>query len=355
MKFYTLSGFLSGRYERRLTITLFALKLSYFLFAHLFMGHSNVSYVTHRHDAGWYARIAESGYAEGPIPDLSTGQYSEYAFFPAYPMLVRTVGRVTTWDFHHSAFFVSTLASWAAYLCLFRLLRRSLGDAKRAFISTVAVLVFPFSIHHSMPYTESLFLLCMTACFASALREGAAAFVFWAVLATLTRANGVFLTLPIALFMLENGVFSPRKYLRLLAFPAALSAYCAWLKYRTGDAFAFSTAMRAWGREFNWPWNTLFSNGADFHQVHSWVAVFAFVCLAAMTLQRLRPSFLTMSWVGVLLPLTTGITVSFGRYMSVLFPFGILFAQYYRLYFLVAIPLHYLVFYLWLTESAITY
>jgi hypothetical protein len=298
MKFHSLTAFLSGGYERRLTIILFAQKLSYFLFAHLFMGHSNVSYVTHKHNAGWYARIVESGYMEGPIPGRSTGHYSEYAFFPAYPMLVRAVGRVTTWDFHLSAFFVSTLASWAAYLCLFRLLRRTLGDTRRAFLSTVAVLVFPFAIHHSMPYTESLFLLCMTACFSNALRESAGAFVFWAVLATLTRANGVFLSLPIALFMLENGRFDPRKYLRLLAFPAALSGYCAWLKYRTGDAFAFSTAMRAWGREFNWPWNTLFSNGADFHQIHSWVAVFALVFLAVMTLRRMRPSFLTLSWGG---------------------------------------------------------
>jgi Gpi18-like mannosyltransferase len=270
-------------------------------------------------------------------------------------MLARAVGHVTTMDFHRSAFLVSTLASWAAYLCLFRLLSRTLSDARQAFLSTVAVLVFPFAVHHSMQYTESLFLLCMTACFLSATRKSAAAFVFWAALATLTRANGVFLTFPVALFMLENGAFSPRQYLRLLAFPATLAAYGAWLEHRTGDPFAFSTAMRAWGREFNWPWKTLFSNGADFHQVHSWVAVLALVCLVIMTFRRMRPGFLTLSWIGVVLPLTTGITVSFGRYMSVIFPFGILFAQKHRLYFPIALPLHYLVYYLWLRESPITY
>lgn len=114
-------------------------------------------------DAGWYERIAETGY---PMP-VPLGQQSAWAFFPLYPLLVRAGMAITTAPFIVVAPTLSLIAGTAAAGVLAVLVRdQAIGRdlaapaaANRALAVVLLLGLFPAAPVLQAAYSEALALL----------------------------------------------------------------------------------------------------------------------------------------------------------------------------------------------------
>lgn len=120
-------------------------------------------------DAGWYQRIIADSYPlPVPVSDDGALTQSAWAFFPLFPLLVRTVMLVTGAGFAAAAPVVAFVLGVAAAVVVFVLVRQEVAgrtDARtgrRAGLLTVLALgVFPAAPALQVAYTESLALLLL--------------------------------------------------------------------------------------------------------------------------------------------------------------------------------------------------
>ncbi len=112
-------------------------------------------------DGDRYRVIAEDGYPD-PLPVDEAGQpvQSEWAFFPAYPALVRVVQAVTGLGFRDVAPTVSLLCGFAAAVLVYLLFRRRTGPAE-ALLGVAVLGVFPTAPVLQYSYSEALCVLAL--------------------------------------------------------------------------------------------------------------------------------------------------------------------------------------------------
>ncbi|WP_294935264.1 mannosyltransferase family protein [Tardiphaga sp.] len=196
-----------------------------------------------RWDSEWYGLIAREGYKYNGDP----GQTQTVVFYPLYPMLSRFVAGVLRIEIYDALLLVANLASVAAILMLFRLVRERFDD--RTALTTVAMIsFFPSSIFLSAGYTEPLALLLMVCFFYAIGRQHFLAAALLAGLAIATRSSGIVLC-PVLLFELWRSR-SPRRFL-IEAVPLAIIAtsglwlYMAYLSATFGNPMAFSDGQAA--------------------------------------------------------------------------------------------------------------
>jgi hypothetical protein len=238
-----------------------------------------------RWDAAWYLVIAHYGYR----PELGAYTSSRAAFFPLYPLGIRTID----W-FGVPPVLAGVLLSVAALalalygihrlttLELLRGARASLADDRVAAAARLAVLLTafaPMAFFFSAVYSESLYLALSVGLFWSA-RHGRWVWVgVLGALAAATRSTGLVLLLPALMIYLYGPredrapempragrsqlrvpVWArPRYRLRrdvlwLALVPAGAIAYGAYLGFAGGDPLAPLRAQNAWGRSFAGPY-----------------------------------------------------------------------------------------------------
>ena len=151
-----------------------------------------------RWDANWYLGIATEGYHY--IPD-QPGLQQSIAFFPAYPMLLRGVGRILggyLTGYIAAGMIVSIAAFLGALAYLYVLARDSLGEDEARFALWLTA-TYPFALFFSAIYAEPLLLLGMVATFYhfTNARFGRAA--IFGLLVGLTKTNGFLLSIPLAM------------------------------------------------------------------------------------------------------------------------------------------------------------
>jgi hypothetical protein len=315
-----------------------------------------------RWDAAWYMDIARVGYEfdSNGGPD----RQQSIVFFPLYPMLTRTLAAFTTPDrtaqMQYQEFLemrqvhivwcgvlISLLAFAAATVVIFRWARLR-ADAETA-AGTVALLAaYPFAVFYSAAYTESLFLLLAAgACYA--FERGRLPLAgLAALLAGLTRPNGVMLCVPLGVLALAElrrraPGWMARTGTRVMvaAMPAVgLALYCAFIYGLSGDPFAWVEAQTAWGRDrgatfahYEWIWRTIQNEGllayvrmlpAEALQIPA--VVFA-IAMAWPVWRRLGPAYGLFVLANLLPPLLQGGLLSSGRFTGVLFPIFLALAQ----------------------------
>lgn len=196
-----------------------------------------------RFDAAYYLGIAAHGYGA-----VSSGRL---AFFPLYPLTIRIVSLVVGSGVI-AAFLVSAAAFVAALAVLHRLTELELG--RRGADATVLLLAFsPLSFFFTAVYTESLFLLLSVASVLAA-RQGR-----WRLacglgaLATLTRPTGILLAVAIGLVRLRARGGLDRSLAWLLALPATLLGYLAFLAASGYGWLAPFQAQSGWHRVTSGP------------------------------------------------------------------------------------------------------
>ena len=199
-------------------------------------------------DCKWYVGVARDGYERRPY---SGTELHNWAFFPAYPLAVRAVSRLTG-DPALTGVALSNLFFFAALVLLYRASRTfgfEPGDASRTVFYVAA---YPFSYFFSVPMTESLFLMLTVGSFYAARRERWLAAGLLGGAASATRVTGVLLLPALAVLYWETyRSLRPRpNFLPLLLVPSGLMAYMYFLNGITGNAFAFKDiVVEAWRRE----------------------------------------------------------------------------------------------------------
>jgi hypothetical protein len=287
-----------------------------------------------RWDTGWYMGIATSGYSFDPAA-ASTMQ--NIAFFPLYPMLMRFVGLLLGRNVIWAGVLVSIVSFALAARYLFLIARPRIDrDSSLAAIALLAA--YPFALFFSATYTESLFLLGLVASCYYFERDRLLPAAAWGLAVGLTRPNGCFLSIVLALMVLRDIKTSPwaatLRRLSVAAMPGVgLLVFSAYIYGLTGNPLQWAAQHGAWGREYKGLW-TLFIERLRYIQangLYNYVSTLTvdLINLAGGTFaivsvwpvwRRFGAPYAALVAINVLVPLLAGGTLSLGRITSILFP-----------------------------------
>ena len=211
-------------------------------------------------DGEHYVALATGGYLQPP-DNVSP------AFFPLYPLLVRSLVELSGGPLS-----VGTVSLWGALLSLlclplalffvYRIAEDGWGE-RTARAATLALAFFPTAFFLNAAYTESLFLMLSAgSVWACRVRGDLLLACVLAGFAAATRNVGVFLVVPLALWWLQDaraGGWRRERLTRgvfLALAPSGLFAYAGYLWWRFGDPFLFYTDQQKWGRQAAGPFAT---------------------------------------------------------------------------------------------------
>jgi hypothetical protein len=299
-----------------------------------------------RWDASWYLEIANQGYRFVPErPNLQ----QNIVFLPAYPMLVRTAGRLfghQMTGFTVAGVCVSVAAFFGALIYLYELARQWV-DEDAAVLALWLIAAYPFALFFGAIYTESLFLLGTTGAFYHVSKQQFGRAALWGLLVGLTRPNGVLLAVPLAIAAVSArhavpGVpsaaapvrFPHARALAAAAMPAVgVLLYSAYVWSLTGEPFAWLKGQAAWGRTYGGfeellrhQYEYISNVGlSGYLATPGYEALNAFAALFALAMvwpvfRRLGAVYAVFILLNILPPLAAGGLLSAGRLSSVLFP-----------------------------------
>ncbi|MBX3031502.1 MAG: glycosyltransferase family 39 protein [Chloroflexi bacterium] len=193
-------------------------------------------------DGVYYLGIAADGYQPGPV----NGPYPEVVFFPLYPALIRVVAPVLGGDLALAAVVIANVAAFAALFVVYRAARSRLAP-QAALLATTVVALQPGAVALSMAYSDGLFLLFAIGSMLCADRGSRTAAAILALLAGLTRPQGILLVVPLLLIYLRQDGPRPRlSWLGALAPALGIGAFGLAMWQLTGDPIAPLTAQAAW-------------------------------------------------------------------------------------------------------------
>ena len=329
------------------------IKIIYFAFATIFFGNSiqlsvdGYKNLIKQNDSWWYEKITTDGY---PIvtDKIELGYHngadysqSSWAFFPAYPVMIKVMMKLFNTDFNSSAMILSLIFSFLSLLGFYYLIRIYIGDEKEAFFISLVFLLFPFHYYYSMMYTEAIFFTCLIFSFLAIHYQKKWALLFLLSGLVLIRPNGIIMLIPIYLFYLEREkiiagkrfdwklLFSSKNIFQSLVFliaPLVFIAYCFYQKQLTGYFFAFSLAQAGWGKEFMFPALAFFRSG-DLQSQFNSIYVLIVMAYAVFICRKISLSWNVLIWLSLLFPLCSGSVISMHRYISVIFPLTFILGQ----------------------------
>ena len=199
-------------------------------------------------DSIFYIGIAGQGYHVEPI----VLGYRDWAFFPAFPVLIRTVSLLTGGDLALAGMLAANGALLAGLL-LTGIAIAEQEDAGTAPVAQSLVALAPGAVAFGMAYSDSLALAASAGLYVAARhrRRWLAGLLF--ALVTLTRPPGILLGVPLAIVLWEQ---ADRKTVRaivrqlapLALGPVALLAFAAFQGVALGDPLAFLHAQADWDR-----------------------------------------------------------------------------------------------------------
>ncbi|HEY2151876.1 MAG TPA: mannosyltransferase family protein [Vicinamibacterales bacterium] len=288
-----------------------------------------------RWDAGWYLDIVTNGYRH-TAGDETVQQ--NIVFFPAYPMLTRTVGRLMGGDmigYVAAGMTVSIAAFFGALAYLYRFVRERY-DQETSEYALWLIAAYPFAIFFGALYSESLFLLGTLGAFYHFTKGEYGRSALWGVVVGLTRLNGALMVLPlgwIALFSKPASRPNLQAVFAAAAPAAGLAIYALFIWRLTGDPLAFFKGQVAWGRTYQGlgalvaqQYNIIANAGISgyvgtpgYDVLNAIGAVFAIATIWPVA-RRLGFAYGVFMLINIVPALSTGGLLSAGRFSSVLFP-----------------------------------
>ncbi len=326
-----------------------------------------------RFDSEWYYWIVTHGYHAAV--HYYDQRIPSTVFFPLYPLLVKALSALIGNVFVAGAL-ISNVALLAALGYVYALARDEF-DRPAAARAVLYVAAAPAAVFLSAMYTESLFVLLVTATFYHARHRQWARAALAGALGAATRNTGVFLALVVALEGLHQaGVrwkppgWTPaalRAHLRaqraLVAtslptlrpslaaaavVPAGLLAFMAYLARTVGDPLAFVHGGDAWGLSRFWLIHPRAMLVRWYHELHVgshvWAGqingavlldlliMLAFAPLVVAVLVKMRPAHGVFVLLTFLIPVSTATLASTSmlRYVLMLVPCYMLLASWGR-------------------------
>ncbi|MGP4048647.1 hypothetical protein [Streptomyces sp. 2A115] len=212
-------------------------------------------------DSEWYLRIAADGYGH-TVHFRDAVAYSDLAFFPLYPGLIRAVTELTPIDGPGAGLLISWTAAAVAACGLYAIGVRLHDHA----VGTALVLLWgllPHSVVLSMAYTEPV----LTAFAAWSLYAVLSGRWLWAGAlaagAGLARPNGFAVAAAVlagAAYEVwrRRGKVSHRLWTGAALAPAGWGAYVLWVGHRKGDLLGgYFEVQRLWGSRFDFGYESL--------------------------------------------------------------------------------------------------
>ncbi|MEJ6012948.1 hypothetical protein WG936_03695 [Corynebacterium sp. H127] len=236
-----------------------------------------------RWDAVHYIGVANGGYFENMDPNALDGYQARLAFFPLFPLLLRTVREVTGLDFLGAALLVNAIAGTAMVAAVIAIARYMGAGTWGAAAAGVLLAGAPMSLTYNMPYTEALF----------------AAFAYWALWAMLshrwvlagglvfftclTRITGVDLWLVFFIAVIVYALKDWRAWLGVVLSPLGMVAYLLFANSYTADVGGyFGLQEKGWGSAFDFGVASLdFLSWAFNRNSDSWLIVVGLAMIVA--------------------------------------------------------------------------
>ena len=246
-------------------------------------------------DGDWYLTIANAGYARSLPP--ATLPQTNLAFFPLFPLVVRTMSEATGLSTFRAAMVLNTVVGVVAAVLVWLLARR-LGDAAFADRAGALFAFFPATFVLTMVYSEAVMLALAVGCLYALVRHRWLVAGVLAAFATAARPNAIALCVACAVGA-GLAVWQRREWRALLApalSPLGLVAFSAYLGQHTGDVFIWAKAQSSgWGQRFDGGWGMLAAAGrqivhpfTDLNEVTAALSL-VFVVVAFVLLARWKP------------------------------------------------------------------
>ncbi len=196
-------------------------------------------------DGRWYLDIAQNGY---PHHLVQEGVGDRWAFFPAFPLVVRALAQLTWLSLPAAAVvaaltfgLTSTVAVWLAV--------REVCGAQLADRAVLLYVFFPSAYVLSLGYTEGLFITAAALCLWALSRHAFVWAGLCACLAGLTRNAGVAVVLAVVVAAAPavwRGRHRGRALVGAAIAPLGLAAFMAYGWAMVGTPVAFLAAERFW-------------------------------------------------------------------------------------------------------------
>ena len=199
-------------------------------------------------DSEFYLSITLHGYDDPQSRQLSQPALSlNYAFYPVYPYLMRLLayplsglGLTPVATATLAGLGLSALGTLAGVMALASWVRQTEGEAQ-AFRAAAYLLSFPTGFFLAQLYTEGLFVGLSFGCLALLQRQRWLWAVGLATIATLTRAVGLFLVVPLAWDWMSTvrrqGRLSRQLILQLVTLFSPVVVHLLWRFSVWGEAF----------------------------------------------------------------------------------------------------------------------
>ena len=313
-------------------------------------------------DTAWYMSVVVDGYR---FRTHDVTEQQNIVFFPALPVATRIIGRLfggSSPAFLWGGTILVLAAFFWSLVYIYRLAREFIDDEDAARWAVWVTATYPFALYFSALYSESFFLLgAAGAIYHFRHREFAKAGI-WGLLVGLTRPNGCFLSITLALIALApwlpgwltGGAHNlaeraPSQRRAKTLIPALLSAampgigmliYSAFVWRLTGDPLAWAEGHAAWGRQYSGllplavkyygymaesgPY--VFTVALPFDTLNGLGALFVIVA-ALPVWRRFGLPYAVFILINILPPLAAGGLFSTGRFSAVLFPAFLWFAS----------------------------
>ncbi len=272
-------------------------------------------------DGWYYLNVAAQGYQAAPVD----GSYSNVAFPPLFPLLVRLLSLPAPAFQGLVAVLIANLAFLGALALLVRLGEPYLGR-RRATLAATMLTFYPFASVFAMAYTESLFVLLAVGAFLAAERRHRATAGVLLALAALCRLQGVALTLPLLILMLRQDGWRPRRSMAWLVLGAVAAAgFLAYVAVVTGSSTAYLDAQQAWGRTgFGGAdaGETIAAKISPYQVALVVTLLWSVFLLVFVRVDRLRPEFWLIPVLFIAAELSSGSLEAVGRVTMAAFPYA---------------------------------
>jgi hypothetical protein len=269
-------------------------------------------------DSQWYLTIANTGYHPWPLQAGPQGGRYDFAFFPAWPTLLRAF-RAIGIQASDVAVVLANLLFVVAAVLMYLVMERALGRTAARW-GLVLVAFSPSAFVLSLAYSEPLFLILAAGSF---LLAGTRLQPVAAAAAMLTRVTGVGLAVGAAAAWWRDR----RDWVSLLTAVAVAAAFAGWWAFiwlLTGDPLGWFLGSAKWVANMGVPamWNAIW-----YVQMPGYLEVVFMVVMlgASILLVRRNLQLGLFSVVAIVLSMVGAPVSSMPRHALVAFPaFGLL-------------------------------
>lgn len=287
-------------------------------------------------DVSWYIDIATNGYTEKPFSEY---EKANWAFFPLWPLLLRVSNALFN-DMILPGMAMSIGFFTLGVAGLYQLLRLDF-NVETAKATTLLLAAFPAAYFTLRPGPESLFIALSVGCFL------AARYTQWflagtlAMLATLTRLQGILLIIPLVFMYYRQYRASGehRPGILSLALPPLALLGLMWHIYTlSGHPFGLFAIQRSWDVALTYPYASVvaFFNQPTLIDYYGWnitpISIIFIIGASILTILMLRDRQMPFEYTAytifsLFLVVARSNTNASLRYMLPIFPLFIILAR----------------------------